>query len=81
MVCPPGDVETYIKNIGKYIIENYRVSKDKNNTADVITTTLHIKLDENIQTESSLKPIAWTKGATEKEIQTKMNTTIKKTIS
>ena len=75
-VCPPGYVETYINNIGKYIIKNYRVSKDKNNTVDVITTTLHIKLDENIQTDSSLKPIAWRKGATEKEIQTKMETII-----
>ena len=54
LVCPPGNVETYIDNIGKYIIKNYRVSKDKNNTADVITTTLHIKLDKNIQTDQAL---------------------------
>ena len=65
-----------MNNIGKYIIKNYRVSKDKNNTVDLITTTLHIKLDENIQTDSSLKTIAWRKGATEKEIQTKMETII-----
>ena len=78
MVFLPGDVEAYTDNIGKYIIKNYRVSKGKNNTSDVITTTLHIKPDENIQTDSSLKPIAWRKGATEKEIQTKMETIIQK---
>ena len=76
MVYPPGDVEAYIDNIGKYIIKHYHVSKGNNNTPDVITTTLHIKPYENTQTDSSLKPIAWRKGAPEKEIQTKMETII-----
>ena len=76
MVCSPGNVETYIDNIGKYIIKNYCVSKDENNTTDVITTTLHIKLHEYIQTDSSLKPVAWRKEATEKGIQTTMETII-----
>ena len=62
--------DTYLDNIRKHIIKNYCVSKGKYNTADVITTTLHIKLDKNIQTDSSLKPIAWRKGATGKDIQT-----------
>ena len=55
LVCSPGNIERYINNIGRDIIKNYRASKTKKNTADVITTTQHIKLDEKIQADSSFQ--------------------------
>ena len=58
--CPKGDIQTYIDNIGKYITKNYRVSKEKVQNAEVITTTLHLELpDKKLQTREDLKPIYW----------------------
>ena len=59
--CPQGDIETYIDNIGKYVTKTYRVSKNKVESADVITTTLHINIDDGqfLQGKNELKPINW----------------------
>lgn len=71
--CPSGDIETYIDNIGKYIIRNYRISKTKSALADIITSTLHISLMGNIETIESLKPCYWSTEKTLGEIQGKMD--------
>ena len=34
---PKGDIETFYDNFGKYQTENYKVSKDKTETAEIIT--------------------------------------------
>eukprot|EP00111_Clytia_hemisphaerica_P010060 TCONS_00029400-protein len=76
--CHLGDIITFIDNIGKYIIKNYRVSKDKVGAADVITTTLRIILRtiHSLQTDASLKPIVWGVGLTVEQKQEKMETFI-----
>ena len=58
---PSGDIILFFDNIGKYIIINYRVWSKKSKTADIISTVLHILLNnENIlQSNNDLKPINW----------------------
>uniref|UniRef100_A0A7M5WMT3 Uncharacterized protein n=2 Tax=Clytia hemisphaerica TaxID=252671 RepID=A0A7M5WMT3_9CNID len=61
ITCIIGEIITFIDNIGRYIIKNYRVTKDKVGAADVITTTLHILLNttQSLQTNASYKPNLW----------------------
>ena len=70
--CPLGDLITYIDNIGRYIIKNYRVTKNKTPSADVITTCLHIILNnsDKLQCEETLKPIFWGENLTLADKQT-----------
>ena len=71
LTCPFGDIVTYIDNIGKYIIKLYEVSRHKTQSADVITTCLHINLQEEakLQSKSSLKPNLWGENLTINEKQ------------
>ena len=61
LICPTGDIITFIDNIGKYILKLYEVSGHKTSAADVITTCLHITLQKEakLQYNSSLKPCFW----------------------
>ena len=61
LICPTGDIITFIDNIGKYILKLYEVSRHKTSAADVITTCLHITLQKEakLQYNSSLKPCFW----------------------
>jgi len=45
LTCPDGDQVIYFDNIGRYINKNYRVSKEKIKSADIISTTIHICLN------------------------------------
>lgn len=64
--CPNGDLDTYIDNIGKYLVKTYQVMKYNSLAADIITTTLHIPLQgASIQSNQSLKPINWSTNVTE----------------
>lgn len=74
VACPSGDIETYFDNIGKYIVKSYRVSKNKNAVADIITTTLHIVLDtcSSLQMNASLMPVNWGCNLSKVEIQRRM---------
>ena len=49
---PPGDLITFFDDIGKYIINNYRVRSKKSKSADIISTTLHIMLNKNSTLQS-----------------------------
>ena len=75
---PKGDIQTWWDNLGKYQTKNYRVSKDKTETADIITTTLHLSLeDEGLQQQEELKEEHWPK-LTKEEEQKKMESEIMK---
>ena len=39
---PHEDLYVFIDNIGKYIVKNYRVKSEKNNTANIVTATYRI---------------------------------------
>lgn len=69
---PTGDVETYFDNIGKYIVRNHHISKEKYSGADIITSTLHICLQGDLQSNENLKPCYWEKEKSIQEIQTRM---------
>ena len=45
---PSGDIVTFFDNIGKYIYKLYQISKNKAPTADIITTTLHLVLEDKV---------------------------------
>ena len=74
LTCPKGDIDTFIDNIGRYIVKSYRVSVEKNKQADIITSCLHIvgNPEGRLQTLSRLKPSSWDKNMDEQEIQEKM---------
>ncbi len=76
--CPKGDIITFIDNIGRYIIKNYRVTKDKTSQADVITTCLHIVLEANqaLQSRHDLKPCFWGASLTLEDKQLAMENKI-----
>ena len=63
LICPAGDQVVYFDNIGRYINKNYRVSKEKIQPADIISTTIHIvlnnKCNDSLQEKENLKPINW----------------------
>ena len=61
ITCPNGDLDTYFDNIGRYVVKNYQVSKNKSAAADIITTTLHIPLAGKscLRTNPLLKPSVW----------------------
>jgi len=70
LTCPDGDQVIYFDNIGRYINKNYRVSKEKIKSADIISTTIHICLnnggdsddrgdDKPLQERQDLKPGNW----------------------
>ena len=61
LLCPPRDTITYFDNIGKYVIKSYQVSTQKYKKADIITATLHFKLDGQLQKRTDLKPSNWPK--------------------
>ena len=44
------DLDVYVDNIGKYIVKNYRVHSERNNSPNVITAVINIELqkEENI---------------------------------
>ena len=71
---PPGDLVTFFDNIGKYIINNYRVRSKKSKSADIVSTTLHIILNKNstLQSQIELKPNNWFSNQTESSIQEMM---------
>ena len=46
--CPIGDIQTFFDNIGKYILKMYQVSRSKAPAADIITTTLHLVLENKV---------------------------------
>ena len=73
--CPTNDIVTFIDNIGRYIVKNYRVSYTQNNHPSIITTCLHITLDEesNLQKDASLKPSTWAQNITIEDIQNRMH--------
>ena len=49
-VVPSCDLDLYVDNIGKYIVKNYRVHGERNNSPNVITAVINIELqkEENI---------------------------------
>ena len=51
-----GDLITFFDNIGKYVIDNYRVNYKKSKSADIISTVLQ-------------KPVYWSRNRTESQIQ------------
>ena len=59
LVCPENDAITFFDNIGKYVIKNYRVSSQKHEKADIVTATLHICLDSNLQRQDKFIPGNW----------------------
>ena len=67
--CPEEDLDTYFDNIGRYIIQNYRVSTDKNTKSNIFATGVHIIADKvtNLQTRTELKPIFWKTFSDENE--------------
>ena len=42
-----GDIETFIDNIGRYVIKSYRVTTTGYKSARIFTTGIHIVLDGN----------------------------------
>ena len=78
LFCMLGDVVTFIDNIGKYVLKNYRVSTQKTASADVITTCLHIDLEDAraLQSQEHLKPSTWGATLSLKEKQQLMNENI-----
>ena len=71
---PDGDLVTFFDNIGRYVIQNYRVWTKKSNLADIISTVVHIILNKKsvLQNQPKLKPINWYEGISPKEIQERM---------
>ena len=71
---PDGDLVTFFDNIGRYVIQNYRVWTNKSNLADIISTVVHIILNKKsaLQNQPELKPINWYEGISPKEIQERM---------
>ena len=45
---PDGDLVTFFDNIGRYIIQNYRVWTKKSSLADIISTVAHIILNKRV---------------------------------
>ena len=58
--------------IGRYIIKKYRVTIEKNKSADIITSALHISLNGNLQSKEEYKPIYWEINLSISVIQKKM---------
>ena len=71
---PDGNLVTFFDNIGRYVIQNYRVWTKKSNLADIISTVVHIILNKKsvLQNKPKLKPINWYEGISPKEIQERM---------
>ena len=71
---PDGNLVTFFDNIGRYVIQNYRVWTKKSNLADIISTVVHIILNKKsvLQNQPKLKPINWYEGISPKEIQERM---------
>ena len=71
---PDGNLVTFFDNIGRYVIQNYRVWTKKSNLADIISTVVHIILNKKsvLQNQPKLKPINWYEGISAKEIQERM---------
>ena len=73
LVCPQGDLITFFDNIGRYVIKNYRVHSAKTRSAAIISTVMHINLDQmRLQDQEELKPIYWGANRKEEEIQAEM---------
>ena len=64
--CPQGDLVTFFDKIGKHLVKNYQVMKDKSFAADIITTVLDIPLQgQNLQHDSNFIPSIWRTMITE----------------
>ena len=73
------DLDYFLDNLGRYLVPSYRISIFKNNSANIVTSSLAINLkpDESfLQGSENLKPIHWRAGKTESEIQTFMENKI-----
>ena len=77
---PTGDLIPFFDNIGKYILNNYRIRSKKSKSADIISTTLHIILNKNstLQSQTELKPNNWFNNQTEPTIQEMMGKFLEK---
>ena len=77
---PTGDLIPFFDNIGKYILNNYRIRSKKSKSADIISTTLHIILNKNstLQSQTALKPNNWFNNQTESTIQEMMGKFLEK---
>ena len=75
---PNCDLDVYVDNIRKYIVKNYQVHNERNNSPNVITVIMNIELQEevnnkeNIQYIENLKCGCWQNNLTEPEIQKMM---------
>ena len=74
-VVPNCDLDVYVDNIEKYIVENHQVHSECNNSPNIITAFKNIEpqkeenIKENIQYIENLKPGYWQKNLAEAEIQ------------
>ena len=72
---PNCDLDVYVDNIRKYIVKNYRVHNERNNSPSVITVVINIELQEevnnkeNIQYIENLKRGYWQNNLAEPEMQ------------
>ena len=75
MYAPDQDVITYFDNIGRYINKCYRVSTRSMETADIVTVTLHMLLNNGqLQQNPMLKPGTWRNELILPDIHAKMKT-------
>ena len=76
---PADDSYIFVDNVGKYKINGYRLSAEKQKSPNVVTASINIpwKHNRDLKRKAELKPGNWMNHMSENEVQQLLNEVVK----